>query len=82
MTINTALEQLLEVELIRQEDGMYISITVGNFRCLLIASPYYLQAISLLWVVATLEFECRYRIRSSFVCVLACSPVCCDALHS
>lgn len=32
MTINTALEQLLEVELIRQEDGMYISITVGNFN--------------------------------------------------
>lgn len=32
MTINTALEQLLEVELIRQEDGMNISITVGNFN--------------------------------------------------
>lgn len=47
MTINTALEQLLEVESIRQGDGMYISITLGNFRSLLIgklgktASPYY-----------------------------------------
>lgn len=49
MTINTALEQLLEVESIQQGNGMYISITLGNFRGKT-ASPYYLQAISLLWV--------------------------------
>lgn len=66
MTINTALEQLLEVESIRQGDGMYISITVGNFRSLLLASPYYLQAISH-WNLNA-DTECV-----ALLCVYACT---------